>query len=88
MDDKTIILLCLSVIVFSIIFIFYVKRKRNKDVDKWLVENKYARKVYLDSSIGIKSLVVQVQKVSGEKKLKLKQLRGKIFYIYYQAEIR
>lgn len=87
MDDKTIILLCLSVIVFSIIFIFYVKRKRNKDVDKWLVKNKYARKVYLDSSIGIKSLVVQVQKVSGEKKLKLKQLRGKIFYIYYQAEI-
>ena len=87
MDDKTIILLCLSVIVFSIIFIFYVKRKRNKDVDKWLVENKYARKVYLDSSIGIKSLVVQVQKVSGEKNLKLKQLRGKIFYIYYQAEI-
>lgn len=66
MDDKTIILLCLSVIVFSIIFIFYVKRKRNKD-DKWLVENKYARKVYLDSSIGIKSLVVQVQKVNGEK---------------------
>ena len=57
MDDKTIILLCLSVIVFSIIFIFYVKRKRNKDVDK----------VYLDSSIGIKSLVVQVQKVNGEK---------------------
>ena len=34
---------------------------------KWLVENKYARKVYLDSSIGIKSLVVQVQKVNGEK---------------------
>lgn len=67
MDDKTIILLCLSVIVFSIIFIFYVKRKRNKDVDKWLVENKYARKVYLDISIGIKSLVVQVQKVNGEK---------------------
>ena len=66
MDDKTIILLCLSVIVFSIIFIFYVKRKRNKD-DKWLVKNKYARKVYLDSSIRIKSLVVQVQKVSGEK---------------------
>ena len=66
MDDKTIILLCLSVIVFSIIFIFYVKRKRNKD-DKWLVENKYARKVYLDSSIGIKSLVVQGQKVNGEK---------------------
>ena len=87
MDDKTIILLCLSVIVFSIIFIFYVKIKRNKDVDKWLVKNKYARKVYLDSSIGIKSLVVQVQKVSGEKNLKLKQLRGKIFYIYYQAEI-
>ena len=87
MDDKTIILLCLSVIVFSIIFIFYVKRKRNKDVDKWLVENKYARKVYLDSSIGIKSLVVQVQKVSGEKNLKLKQLRGKIFYIYYQSDI-
>ena len=67
MDDKTIILLCLSVIVFSIIFIFYVKRKRNKDVDKWLVKNKYARKVYLDSSIVIKSLVVQVQKVNGEK---------------------
>ena len=66
MDDKTIILLCLSVIVFSIIS----------------VDN------YLDSSIGIKSLVVQVQKVSGEKNLKLKQLRGKIFYIYYQAEIR
>ena len=66
MDDKTIILLCLSVIVFSIIFIFYVKRKRNKD-DKWLVKNKYARKVYLDSSIRIKSLVVQVQKVNGEK---------------------
>ena len=44
MDDKTIILLCLSVIVFSIIFIFYVKRKRNKGVDKWLVKNKYVRK--------------------------------------------
>ena len=67
MDDKTIILLCLSVIVFSIIFIFYVKRKRNKDVYKWLVKNKYARKIYLDSSIGIKSLVLQVQKVNGEK---------------------
>ena len=47
MDDNTIILLCLGVIVFSIVFIFYVKWKRNKDVDKWLVENKYARKVYL-----------------------------------------
>lgn len=67
MDDNTIILLCLGVIVFSIVFIFYVKWKRNKDVDKWLVENKYARKVYLDSSIGIKSLVVQVQKANGEK---------------------
>ena len=67
MDDKTIILLCLSIIVFSIIFIFYVKRKRNKDVYKWLVKNKYARKIYLDSSIGIKSLVLQVQKVNGEK---------------------
>lgn len=81
MDDSTIILLCLGVIVFSIVFIFYVKCKRNKDVDKWLVENKYARKVYLDSSIGIKSLVVQVQKVNGEKP-KIKTIKGKsILYL-------
>lgn len=81
MDDNTIILLCLGVIVFSIVFIFYVKWKRNKDVDKWLVENKYARKVYLDSSIGIKSLVVQVQKVNGEKP-KIKTIKGKnILYL-------
>lgn len=81
MDDNTIILLCLGVIVFSIAFIFYVKWKRNKDVDKWLIENKYARKVYLDSSIGIKSLVVQVQKVNGEKP-KIKTIKGKnILYL-------
>ncbi len=81
MDDNTIILLCLGVIVFSIVFILYVKWKRNKDVDKWLLENKYARKVYLDSSIGIKSLVVQVQKVNGEKP-KIKTIKGKnILYL-------
>ncbi len=81
MDDNTIILLCLGVIVFSIVFILYVKWKRNKDVDKWLIENKYARKVYLDSSIGIKSLVVQVQKVNGEKP-KIKTIKGKnILYL-------
>lgn len=39
MDDNTFIILCLMFIVFAVAFIFYIKWKRNKEVDKWLLEN-------------------------------------------------
>lgn len=75
MDDNTFIILCLAFIAFAVAFIFYIKWKRNKDVDKWLLENKYARKVYLETVVGINSRIIQVQNVNGEKP-KIKSLKG------------
>ena len=75
MDDNTFIILCLMFIVFAVAFIFYIKWKRNKDVDKWLLENKYARKIYLETVVGINSRIIQVQNVNGEKP-KIKSLKG------------
>lgn len=81
MDDNTFIILCLMFIVFAVAFIFYIKWKRNKDVDKWLLENKYARKVYLETVVGINSRIIQVQNVNGEKP-KIKSLKGQnILYL-------
>lgn len=81
MDDNTFIILCLMFIIFAVAFIFYVKWKRNKDVDKWLLENKYARKVYLETVVGINSRIIQVQNVNGEKP-KIKSLKGQnILYL-------
>ena len=68
-------------IVFAVAFIFYIKWKRNKDVDKWLLENKYARKVYLETVVGVNSSIIQVQNVNGEKP-KIKSLKGQnILYL-------
>lgn len=81
MDDNTFIILCLMFIVFAVAFIFYIKWKRNKDVDKWLLENKYARKVYLETVVGVNSRIIQVQNVNGEKP-KIKSLKGQnILYL-------
>lgn len=81
MDDNTFIILCLAFIAFAVAFIFYIKWKRNKDVDKWLLENKYARKVYLETVVGINSRIIQVQNVNGEKP-KIKSLKGQnILYL-------
>lgn len=81
MDDNTFIILCLMFIVFAVTFIFYIKWKRNKDVDKWLLENKYARKVYLETVVGVNSRIIQVQNVNGEKP-KIKSLKGQnILYL-------
>lgn len=81
MDDNTFIILCLMFIIFAVAFIFYIKWKRNKDVDKWLLENKYARKVYLETVVGINSRIIQVQNVNGEKP-KIKSLKGQnILYL-------
>ena len=81
MDDNTFIILCLMFIIFAVAFIFYIKWKRNKDVDKWLVENKYARKVYLETVVGVNSRIIQVQNVNGEKP-KIKSLKGQnILYL-------
>lgn len=81
MDDNTFIILCLMFIVFAVAFIFYIKWKRNKDVDKWLLENKYARKIYLETVVGINSRIIQVQNVNGEKP-KIKSLKGQnILYL-------
>ena len=68
-------------IIFAVAFIFYIKWKRNKDVDKWLLENKYARKVYLETVVGVNSRIIQVQNVNGEKP-KIKSLKGQnILYL-------
>ena len=68
-------------IVFAVAFIFYIKWKRNKEVDKWLLENKYARKVYLETVVGVNSRIIQVQNVNGEKP-KIKSLKGQnILYL-------
>lgn len=81
MDDNTFIILCLAFITFAVAFIFYIKWKRNKDVDKWLVENKYARKVYLETVVGVNSRIIQVQNVNGEKPM-IKSLKGQnILYL-------
>ena len=81
MDDNTFIILCLAFIAFAVAFIFYIKWKRNKDVDKWLLENKYARKVYLETVVGVNSSIIQVQNVNGEKP-KIKSLKGQnILYL-------
>ncbi len=81
MDDNTFIILCLMFIIFAVAFIFYIKWKRNKDVDKWLLENKYARKVYLETVVGVNSRIIQVQNVNGEKP-KIKSLKGQnILYL-------
>lgn len=81
MDDNTFIILCLAFIAFAVAFIFYIKWKRNKDVDKWLLENKYARKVYLETVVGVNSRIIQVQNVNGEKP-KIKSLKGQnILYL-------
>lgn len=81
MDDNTFIILCLMFIVFAVAFIFYIKWKRNKDVDKWLLENKYARKVYLETVVGVNSRIIQVQNVN-EEKPKIKSLKGQnILYL-------
>ena len=81
MDDNTFIILCLMFIVFAVAFIFYIKWKRNKDVDKWLLENKYARKIYLETVVGVNSRIIQVQNVNGEKP-KIKSLKGQnILYL-------
>lgn len=81
MDDNTFIILCLMFIIFAVAFIFYIKWKRNKDVDKWLLENKYARKIYLETVVGVNSRIIQVQNVNGEKP-KIKSLKGQnILYL-------
>lgn len=81
MDDNTFIILCLAFIAFAVAFIFYIKWKRNKDVDKWLLENKYARKIYLETVVGVNSRIIQVQNVNGEKP-KIKSLKGQnILYL-------
>ncbi len=81
MDDNTFIILCLMFIVFAVAFIFYIKWKRNKEVDKWLLENKYARKIYLETVVGVNSRIIQVQNVNGEKP-KIKSLKGQnILYL-------
>ncbi len=81
MDDSTFIILCLAFITFAVAFIFYIKWKRNMDVDKWLVENKYARKVYLETVVGVNSRIIQVQNVNGEKPM-IKSLKGQnILYL-------
>lgn len=81
MNDNTFIILCLAFIAFAVAFIFYIKWKRNKDVDKWLLENKYARKVYLETVVGVNSRIIQVQNVNGEKP-KIKSLKGQnILYL-------
>ena len=81
MDDNTFIILCLMFIIFAVAFIFYIKWKRNKDVDKWLLENKYARKVYLETVVGVNSRIIQLQNVNGEKP-KIKSLKGQnILYL-------
>lgn len=81
MDDNTFIILCLMFIVFAVAFIFYIKWKRNKDVDKWLLENKYVRKIYLETVVGVNSRIIQVQNVNGEKP-KIKSLKGQnILYL-------
>lgn len=68
-------------IVFAVAFIFYIKWKRNKDVDKQLLENKYARKIYLETVVGVNSSIIQVQNVNGEKP-KIKSLKGQnILYL-------
>ena len=81
MDDNTFIILCLMFIIFAVAFIFYIKWKRNKDVDKWLLENKYARKIYLETVVGVNSRKIQVQNVN-EEKPKIKSLKGQnILYL-------
>lgn len=81
MDDNTFIILCLAFIAFAVAFIFYIKWKRNKEVDKWLLENKYARKIYLETVVGVNSSIIQVQNVNGEKP-KIKSLKGQnILYL-------
>lgn len=81
MDDNTFIILCLMFIIFAVAFIFYIKWKRNKEVDKWLLENKYARKIYLETVVGVNSSIIQVQNVNGEKP-KIKSLKGQnILYL-------
>lgn len=81
MDDNTFIILCLAFITFAVVFIFYIKWKRNKNVDKWLIENKYARKVYLETVVGVNSRIIQVQNVNGEKPM-IKSLKGQnILYL-------
>ena len=81
MDDNTFIILCLMFIVFAVAFIFYIKWKGNKEVDKWLLENKYARKIYLETVVGVNSRIIQVQNVNGEKP-KIKSLKGQnILYL-------
>lgn len=81
MDDNTFIILCLMFIIFAVAFIFYIKWKRNKEVDKWLLENKYARKIYLETVVGVNSRIIQVQNVNGEKP-KIKSLKGQnILYL-------
>lgn len=81
MDDNTFIILCLAFIAFAVAFIFYIKWKRNKEVDKWLLENKYARKIYLETVVGVNSRIIQVQNVNGEKP-KIKSLKGQnILYL-------
>ena len=81
MDDNTFIILCLMFIVFAVAVIFYIKWKGNKEVDKWLLENKYARKIYLETVVGVNSRIIQVQNVNGEKP-KIKSLKGQnILYL-------
>lgn len=81
MDDNTFIILCLAFIAFAVAFIFYIKWKRNKEVDKWLLENKYARKIYLETVVGVNSRIIRVQNVNGEKP-KIKSLKGQnILYL-------
>lgn len=81
MDDNTFIILCLAFIVFAVAFIFYIKWKRNKNVDKWLIENKYARKVFLETVVGVNSRIIQVQNVNGDKP-RVKSLKGQnILYL-------
>lgn len=81
MNDNTFIILCLAFITFAVVFIFYIKWKRNKNVDKWLIENKYARKVYLETVVGVNSRIIQVQNVNGEKPM-IKSLKGQnILYL-------
>ena len=81
MDDNTFRILWFMFIVFAVAFIFYIKWKRNKEVDKWFLGNKYARKIYLETVVGVNSRIIQVQNVNGEKP-KIKSLKGQnILYL-------
>lgn len=80
MSDDLVILVCLAIIFLGIAFCLMIKHKRKKEVDFWLKDNPQARKVLLEKVIGIKSSIIQVQKVNGERAM-VKDVAGKT-YLY------